>query len=281
VTRASTRCAGCATRACASSRSTAARPSRSTAIQVLGRAHGWNSVRRRPGLVNMLTEAAKSAASRCRYQARALDLLYNGLPHRGRADTQQRAGEAKLRGKISGARPAGGFGGPIRNGGTRYPGPPAGTSPSAGSRFNAGDGIRMALSIGPARAATGRAGHAVGLGDERARDSATRGRAIQFQKHSYPFAHHGQCHRQARRRRGCRFRNYTYANTAASILGAAGQFAWQIFDQKVEAPAARTNSIRQITKVTADTIEELAKKLDGVHAAQFGQDYRGIQCGGA
>jgi tricarballylate dehydrogenase len=68
---------------------------------------------------------------------------------------------------------------------------------------------------------------------------------------------------------GADFRNYTYAKYGRVILEQPGQFAWQIFDQKVKHLQRDEYRIRQITKVTADTIEELAKKLDGVDAAQF------------
>jgi tricarballylate dehydrogenase len=68
---------------------------------------------------------------------------------------------------------------------------------------------------------------------------------------------------------GADFRNYTYAKYGRVILEQPGQFAWQIFDQKVKQLQRDEYRIRQITKVTADTIEELAKKLDGVDAGQF------------
>src|SRR5262249_5166807 len=68
---------------------------------------------------------------------------------------------------------------------------------------------------------------------------------------------------------GADFRNYTYAKYGRVILEQPSQFAWQIFDQKVKHLQRDEYRIRQITKVTADTIEDLAKKLDGVNAEQF------------
>jgi len=53
------------------------------------------------------------------------------------------------------------------------------------------------------------------------------------------------------------------------VLEQPGQFAWQIFDQKVKHLQRDEYKIRQCTKVTANTIEELAKKLDGVNADAF------------
>ena len=58
-------------------------------------------------------------------------------------------------------------------------------------------------------------------------------------------------------------------NTAASCWSSPGQFAWQVFDAKVKHLQRDEYRIRQITKVTADTLEEFARKLEGVNAEQF------------
>jgi tricarballylate dehydrogenase len=68
---------------------------------------------------------------------------------------------------------------------------------------------------------------------------------------------------------GADFRNYTYAKYGHVILAQPRQFAWQVFDQKVVHLLRDEYRIRQVTKVTADTIEELAKKLEGVDAEAF------------
>jgi tricarballylate dehydrogenase len=46
-------------------------------------------------------------------------------------------------------------------------------------------------------------------------------------------------------------------------------FAWQIFDQKVDHLLRDEYRIREVTKVTANTLEELAGKLDGVDPKRF------------
>src|SRR5690606_14248207 len=48
-----------------------------------------------------------------------------------------------------------------------------------------------------------------------------------------------------------------------------GNFAWQIFDDKVTHLLRDEYRLKQATKVTAQTIEELAGKLEGVDAAAF------------
>ena len=60
---------------------------------------------------------------------------------------------------------------------------------------------------------------------------------------------------------GADFRNYTYAKYGREILNQPHQFAWQIFDQQVVHLQRDEYRIRQVTKVTADTIEELADKM--------------------
>ena len=45
-----------------------------------------------------------------------------------------------------------------------------------------------------------------------------------------------------------------------------GQFAWQIFDKKIIPMLRDEYRIKQVTKVRADTLEELVKKLDDVNA---------------
>jgi tricarballylate dehydrogenase len=67
---------------------------------------------------------------------------------------------------------------------------------------------------------------------------------------------------------GADFRNYTYAKYGAVILRQPGQFAWQIFDQKVTHLLRDEYRIRQVTKVTANTLEELAAKLDDVNSGR-------------
>ena len=73
---------------------------------------------------------------------------------------------------------------------------------------------------------------------------------------------------------GADFRNYTYAKYGRVVLEQPGQFAWQIFDQKVKHLQRDEYRIRQITKVVANTIEEFAHKLDGVNAEQFLKTHR-------
>src|SRR6202035_226847 len=148
---------------------------------------------------------------------------------------------------------------------TRYLGPGWDLAKVRGSRFNAGDGIRMALAIGASPRGNWSGCHAVGW-EMNAPEFGDLAVGDQFQKHSYPFAIMVNATGKRFDDEGADFRNYTYAKYGRVILEQPGQFAWQIFDQKVKHLQRDEYRIRQITKVTANTIEELAGKLDDVNA---------------
>jgi len=68
---------------------------------------------------------------------------------------------------------------------------------------------------------------------------------------------------------GADFRNFTYAKYGHVVQQQPGMFAWQVFDAKVDDLLRDEYRIRQVTKVTANSLEELAAKLDGVNADGF------------
>ncbi len=151
---------------------------------------------------------------------------------------------------------------------TRYMGPGWDLAKVRGTRFNMGDGIRMALDVGAIPYGNWSGGHAVGW-DRNAPDYGDLSVGDNFQKHSYPL---GIMVNATGRRfvdEGADFRNYTYAKYGRVILEQPGQFAWQVFDAKVSALLRDEYRIREVTKVTANTIEELAAKLDDVDAGAF------------
>ena len=67
---------------------------------------------------------------------------------------------------------------------------------------------------------------------------------------------------------GADFRNYTYAKYGRVILKQPQQFAWQVFDAKVVPMLRDEYRIRRVTKVRADTLEELCAKLDDTNGAK-------------
>jgi tricarballylate dehydrogenase len=53
------------------------------------------------------------------------------------------------------------------------------------------------------------------------------------------------------------------------VLEQPGQFAWQVFDRKVTHLLRDEYRIKRVTKISADTLEALAGKLEDVDAAAF------------
>jgi len=87
-----------------------------------------------------------------------------------------------------------------------------------------------------------------------------------FQKHSYPFGVLINAHGERFLDEGADFRNYTYAKYGREVLKQPRQFAWQVFDAKVAHLLRDEYRIRQVTRVSADTLEELAARLEDVEA---------------
>jgi tricarballylate dehydrogenase len=137
-----------------------------------------------------------------------------------------------------------------------------------GTRFNTGDGIRMALDAGAMPWGHWSGGHAVGW-DRNAPPFGDLDVGDGFQKHSYPFGIMVNANGERFVDEGADFRNYTYAKYGGIILNQPQQFAWQIFDQKVVHLLRDEYRIRQVTKAEANSIEELAGKLEGVDAQRF------------
>ena len=215
-----------------------------------------------PGLVDSMTEIARKAGVRIRYGARALGLRRRA----GGGFDVQLTDEALAADAVVLA--CGGFeANPAWR--ARYLGPGWDLAKVRGTRFNTGDGIRMAIDVGAASRGNWSGCHAVAW-DLNAPEFGDLDVGDGFQKHSYPF---GIMVNRAGRRfvdEGADFRNYTYARYGRAVLDQPGQAAWQIFDAQVGHLLRDEYHIRQATKVQADSIEALAAKLakeDGVDAA--------------
>ena len=217
-----------------------------------------------PGLVEAQKKAADANGIRMFYGARAMSLMHGddgvtGLTVRYQGKTRALRCKAVVLA-------AGGFeSNPEWR--TRYLGPAWDLAKVRGTRFNTGDGIRMALDAGAAPCGNWSGCHAVGW-DRNAPEFGDLAVGDGFQKHSYPFGIMLNAHGERFVDEGTDFRNYTYAKYGAVILRQPGQFAWQIFDKKVTHLLRDEYRIRQVTKVTADTLAELAGKLEDVNAAK-------------
>ncbi|MCC6535858.1 MAG: FAD-dependent tricarballylate dehydrogenase TcuA [Burkholderiales bacterium] len=150
----------------------------------------------------------------------------------------------------------------------RYLGPGYDLAKVRGTQYNNGAGIQMALDIGAMSAGHWSGAHAVGW-DMNAPTFGDREVGDGFQKHSYPFSIMVNANGERFVDEGADFRNFTYAKYGHVVQRQPGMFAWQVFDQKVEYLLRDEYRIKQVTRVVADSIEELAAKLDGVNAKAF------------
>ncbi|NBS57897.1 MAG: FAD-dependent tricarballylate dehydrogenase TcuA [Betaproteobacteria bacterium] len=215
-----------------------------------------------PGLVENLTNAAKKNGIEVWYEARATSLIAD--------DDGVKGVKVKVKGKTtevfakSVVLAGGGFqANPEMR--ARYLGPGWELAKVRGTRFNTGDVLKMAMDIGAAPTGNWSGCHAVAW-ERNAPEFGDLAVGDQFQKHSYPWGVYINAEGKRFVDEGADFRNYTYAKYGRVILNQPGQFAWQIFDAKMKPQLRDEYKIKQVTKVTANTLEELVKKLDDVNA---------------
>jgi tricarballylate dehydrogenase len=217
-----------------------------------------------PGLVAAQTEIARKNKVTIAYGARAVSLHADDDGVKGVwVKHQGKTVEVKARCVVLAA---GGFqaNAEMR---TRYLGPGWELAKIRGTRFNTGDGIRMALDIGAMATGNWSGGHAVGW-DRNAPEFGDLSVGDNFQKHSYPWGIMINADGERFVDEGADFRNYTYAKYGRVILNQPGQFAWQVFDAKIIPMLRDEYRIKRVTKVRADTLEELVAKLDDVNPAR-------------
>jgi len=215
-----------------------------------------------PGLVESLTKAAEKNGIDIWYAARVVGLVADDEGVKGvRVKRNGRTVEVHAKSVVLAA---GGFqANPEWR--ARYLGPGWELAKVRGTRFNTGDVIRMALDAGAAAAGNWSGCHAVAW-ERNAPEFGDLAVGDQFQKHSYPWGVYLNALGKRFVDEGADFRNYTYAKYGRVILSQPGQFAWQIFDAKVKAQLRDEYKIRQVTKRTANSLEELVKQLDDVDA---------------
>ncbi len=213
-----------------------------------------------PGLIESLTNAAKKNGIEVWYSARAVGLVTDDEGVKGvRVKRNGRTLEVHAKSVVLAA---GGFQANAEWR-ARYLGPGWELAKVRGTRFNTGDVIRMALDAGAAPAGNWSGCHAVAW-ERNAPEFGDLAVGDQFQKHSYPWGVYLNAQGKRFVDEGADFRNYTYAKYGRVILSQPGQFAWQIFDAKVKAQLRDEYKIRQVTKRTANSLEELVKQLDDV-----------------
>jgi len=227
------------------------------------------------GLVEFLDKAAQKAGIDIHYATPARSLVTDGERVVGVRATQR--GKPMVFNARSVVLACGGFeANPEMR--TRYLGPGWELAKVRGSRFNQGAGIRMALDIGAASHGNWSGAHATGW-DLNAPPYGDLTVGDQFQKHSYIFGLLVNADGKRFVDEGLDFHSFTYAKYGGEVLKQPGQFAWQVFDSKVTKLLRSEYRIKMMTKVSANTLEELATKLEGVNPEQFLKTVREYNAG--
>ncbi len=215
-----------------------------------------------PGLVDQLTKIARKNNVAIAYGARALSLVADDEGIKGvRVKHDGKTVEVRAKGVVLAA---GGFQANTEMR-TRYLGPLWELAKIRGTRFNTGDGIRMALDTGAMPTGNWSGAHAVAW-DRNAPEFGDLAVGDNFQKHSYPWGIMINANGERFVDEGADFRNFTYAKYGRVILMQPKQVAWQVFDAKIIPMLRDEYRIKQVTKVRANTLEELVNKLEDVDA---------------
>lgn len=155
----------------------------------------------------------------------------------------------------------------------KYLGPGWDAAHVRGTRFNTGRGLQMALDSGAAAFGLWSGKHAAAtdintpaFGDYKLGD--------RFQRHNFPMGIMINAEGKRFVDEGSGVQSYIYSRAGDWIIKQPGNFAYQVFDQHVADMLRDEYKVKEASKVTADTIEELAAKLPGVNAEQFVQTVR-------
>ncbi len=215
-----------------------------------------------PGLIELEHKACAREGIPIHYETPAVGLITDDSGVKGvRARSQGRTVDIRAKAVILAC---GGFesNAEMR---ARYLGPNWDLAKVRGTRYNTGVGITAAIAAGAIPHGHWSGCHAVGW-DQNAPPFGDLAVGDNFQKHSYPLGIMVNANGERFVDEGADFRNYTYAKYGKVIMEQPNMFAWQIFDKKVLSMLRDEYRIKQMTKVSANTLEELVAKLDGVDA---------------
>ncbi|MBI4081939.1 MAG: FAD-dependent tricarballylate dehydrogenase TcuA [Candidatus Lambdaproteobacteria bacterium] len=218
------------------------------------------------GLIEALFRAARREEVAVHYRTRAVGLIQDakGAVSGVRASCQGRSEEFRCKAIVIAS---GGFESNVEWR-TRYLGRGWDLAKVRGTRYNRGEGIEMALAVGAMPYGQWSGCHAVSW-DLNAPEFGDLDIGDAFSRHSYPYSLMINAEGKRFVDEGADLQTYTYAKYGAAVLAQPGQFAWQVWDAKTVHLQREVYRGRRVTKVKADTLEELARKLDGVNAERF------------
>jgi tricarballylate dehydrogenase len=218
-----------------------------------------------PGLVQGLYKAAEKAGVTILYDAWAKELVHSDAGVNGVV--------VKLNGKTtrfladSVILACGGF---EANAAwrARHLGPGWDLAKVRGTKYNTGDGLEMAIEIGAQPAGHWSGCHSVGW-ERYASDFGDPSTIDDYERDNYPFSIMVNADGKRFVDEGADIRNYTYAKYGRIILQQPMQFAWQLFDSSVLHYLRPEYKSKHVTKVKANSIEELVEKLDDVNKPEL------------
>lgn len=217
------------------------------------------------GLVDGEAKTARAKGATVRYNAHVTGLLHGRSGVEGvRVTTDGVQEEIHARAVVLAC---GGFES-NREWRTRYLGPGWDLAKVRGTRYNTGDGLRMALDIGAQPYGQWSGCHTVAW-DRYAPDYGDPEVDNNRERNCYQFSIMVDAEGKRFVDEGADFRNFTYAKLGRAVIQQPGGYAWQVFDDQCDKYLRSEYKRRGATKVTANTLEELAPKLEGVNAEGF------------
>jgi tricarballylate dehydrogenase len=151
---------------------------------------------------------------------------------------------------------------------TRYLGPGFELAKVRGSRFNTGDGLRMALEAGALPYGNWSGCHSASW-DLNAPDVNDLAYGTVFKRDDYFYGIMVNTRGERFVDEGADVRAVTYAKLGRVILAQPGQVAWQVFDAKVTHLLHEEYRHRRSARLRADTLEALADQMEGLDKATF------------
>ncbi len=217
------------------------------------------------GLMEAHFRNAEKAGVSIRYGARARRLLYGRAGVEGvRVVTEEGEEDVRARAVVLAS---GGFEA-NREWRARYLGPGWDLAKVRGTRYNTGDGLSMALDVGAQPYGQWSGCHACAW-ERNASDFGNVDTRHNGFRHSYLFGIVVNALGERFLDEGADFRGNTYAKYGRVILQQPGGYAWQVFDAQVKHLLRDEYKLRGATKVQADTLEDLARRMEDVDADRF------------
>ena len=219
-----------------------------------------------PGLVDALYQSLEERGIAVSYGAQAIGLIREGAAITG---VRMRASDGASDHVAARAvvLACGGFESDVAWR-TRYLGPGWDLAKVRGTRFNTGDGLRMALDAGAQPYGQWSGCHSAGW----ALHAPDYGDVALDEKFKRDDFMHGIFINAAGKRfvdEGADLRALTYAKYGRAIMAQPGSVAWQVFDAKTIPLLSDDYRNSSVPPIRANSLDELAARLEGVDGAAF------------